>query len=141
MNLATVIALCLFALLGIGVTLNADLVATRFPLATGYGSVEAPVILILVLLTAGSWFLFLVATAVSQQLLLQRIERLSAALADKEREMLRAKATFFDQSVNTLQSIAARLDRRVRELEPVLAARQQDPGVQTPAGRFEPRAL
>lgn len=139
MNLATAIALCLFAILGIGTTLNADLVATRFPVATGFGQVDAPVILILVLLAAGSWFLFLVATAVSQRFLLQRIERLGAALADKERELLRVKATFFDESVDTLQNVAVRLDRRVREMEPLLAGRTPEPAAQAPAGSGEVR--
>jgi len=136
MNLATAIALCLFAVLGIGISLNADLVSTRFSVATGFGTVNAPVILLLVLLAAGSWFLFLVATAVSQQFLLLRIERLGAALADKERELLRVKATFFDESVDTLQNVAVRLDRRVRELEPVLATRKPEPASQPHVGSF-----
>jgi hypothetical protein len=138
MNLATAVALVCIIFLGLGTTLNPDLVATRFPVATGYGTAHAPVILILVLFAAGSWFLFLLITSVSQGILLRKIEQLSAALADKEREVLRVKAGFFDESVETLQAVAGRLDRRLRELEPVLAGRRGEPVA--PAGGLESRA-
>ena len=134
MNLATVVALCVFAVLGLGTALNPDLVSTRFSLATGFGMVEAPVILLLVLFTAGSWFLFLVITSVSQDLLLRKIERLSGSVAEKERELLKMKASFFDESVETLQSAALRLDRRLRELEPLLSQRRADPFSSSGAG-------
>lgn len=127
MNLATAIALLCITVLGIGATLNPDLVSTRFPVATGYGTVSAPVILILVLFAAGSWFLFLLVTSVSQGILVRKIERLSAGLADKERELLKLKATFFDESAETLQSVAVRLDRRLRDVEPLLAGRRGEP--------------
>ncbi len=128
MNLATMVALCCIILLGIGTTLNADLVATLFPVATGFGTVSAPVILILVLFTAGSWFLFLLVTSVSQDALLQKLGRLSATLAEKDREVLRLKAICFDfdESMETFQGVAARLDRRLRDLEPMLAGRRQE---------------
>ncbi len=134
MNLATVVALCIFALLGIGTALNPDLVATRFPVATGFGTVSPPVILMLVLIAAGSWFLFLLITSVSQGFLLQKIERLTAAIAEKERELLKLKATYFDESMETLQSAAVRLDRRLRDLDPLLAPRRGEPHPQ-PASR------
>jgi hypothetical protein len=127
MNLATAVALCCILLLGLGTSFNADLVATRFPVATAYGTVDAPVILILVLFAAGSWFLFLLVTSVSQGFLLRKIERLSAALAAKDREVLRLKASLFDESAETLQDITVRLDRRLRELEPLLAGRRGEP--------------
>ena len=126
MNVATAVALLCIIVLGIGTTLNADLVSTRFPVATGYATVNAPVILILVLFAAGSWFLFLLVTSVTQGTLLRKIERLSAALADKEHELLRLKATFFDESSETLQSVAVRLDRRLRDLEPLMAGRRTE---------------
>ncbi|HEY7675782.1 MAG TPA: hypothetical protein VIG69_01830 [Candidatus Methylomirabilis sp.] len=138
MNLATAVALLCIILLGLGTSLNPDLVATRFPVATGYGTVEAPVILILVLFAAGSWFLFLLATSVAQGILLRKIERLSAAVAEKDREVLRLKAGFFDESAETLQHIAVRLDRRLRELEPLLAGRRGEPP--THAAAVEGRA-
>ncbi len=138
MNLVTAVALLLIALLGIGTTFNADLVATRFPVATGYGTVNAPVILILVLFAAGSWFLFLPLTSVSQEVLLRKIERLSAALDDKERELLKVKATCFDESVEILHNAAVRLDRRLRDLEPLLAGRKGEPVA--PAGGLGGRA-
>ncbi len=127
MNLATAVALACIILLGIGTTLNPDLVSTRFPVATGYGTVDAPVILILVLFAAGSWFLFLLVTSVSQGILLRKIERLSAALANKDRELLHLKASFFDESAETMQDVAVRLDHRLRELEPLLAGRRGQP--------------
>jgi hypothetical protein len=136
-NLATVVALCVFAFLGIGTALNPDLVSTRFSLATGFGMVEAPVILLLVLFTAGSWFLFLVINSVSQDPLLRKIERLSGSVAEKERELLKMKASFFDESVETLQGAALRLDRRLRELEPVLNLRRAESFASPGAG--EPR--
>jgi hypothetical protein len=127
MNLVTSVALFSILLLGLGTSLNADLVAARFPVATAYGTVDAPVILILVLFAAGSWFLFLFATSVAQGILLRKIERLSAALAEKDREVLRLKAGFLDEPAETLQHIAVRLDRRLRELEPLLAGRRGEP--------------
>ncbi len=127
MNLATAVALFCITLLGIGTSLNPDLVSTRFALATGYGTMNAPVILILVLFAAGSWFLFLLVTSVSQGILLRKIERLSAALDDKECELLKVKANSFDDSVETLHNAAVRLDRRLRELEPVLGGRKGEP--------------
>ncbi len=126
MNLATAVALVCLILLGIGTTLNPDLVSTRFTVATGYGTVDAPVILILVLFAAGSWFLFLLVTSVSQGILLRKIERLSTAVAEKDREVLRLKASFFDESAETLQNVTVRLDRRLRELEPLLAGRKNE---------------
>ena len=137
MNLATAVALLCITLLGIGATLNPDLVSTRFAVTTGYGTVSAPVILILVLFAAGSWFLFLLVTSVSQGILVRKIERLSAALADKERELLKLKATFFDESAETLQSVAVRLDRRLRDLDPLLAGRRGEPAGR--AGGLEER--
>jgi len=129
MNLVTSVALCFIILLGLGTSLNADLVAARFPVATPYGTVEAPVILILVLFAAGSWFLFLFATSVAQGILLRKIERLSAALAEKDREVLRLKAGFFVESAENLQHLAVRLERRLRELEPLPAGRRGEPPV------------
>jgi hypothetical protein len=126
MNLVTALAICLMLLMGLGTILNADLVATTFPVATGFGTLTAPAILILVIFAAGSWFLFLLLTSVSQDILLRRIERLSGALAEKERELLHLKATLFDESMETLQSVAVRLDRRLRDLEPLLAGRKGD---------------
>jgi hypothetical protein len=131
MNLATAVALVCIIVLGLGTTLNPDLVATRFPVATAYGTVDAPVILILVLFAAGSWFLFLLVTSVSQGILLRKIEQLSAALAAKDREVLRLKAGFFDESAETLHDITAGLDRRLRELEPLLAGRRGEPAAHT----------
>ncbi len=124
MNLVTALAICLMVLLGIGTVLNAELAATAFPVATGFATVNAPVILVLVIFAAGSWFLFLLLSSVSQDILLRRIERLSGALAEKDRELLRVKATAFDESMETLQNVAARLDRRLRDLEPLLAGRR-----------------
>src|SRR5262245_28785436 len=98
MNLVTAVAISLMLLLGVGTILNADLVATPFPVATGFDTVTAPAILILVIFAAGSWFLFLLLTSVSQDILLRRIERLSGALAEKDRELLHVKATLFDES-------------------------------------------
>ncbi len=127
MKVTTALALTGIALLGFGAALNADLVATRLPVATGHGTVSAPVILILILFAAGSWFLFLLITSVSQGALVQKIERLSTALVEKDREVLQLKATFFDESAETLQNVALRLDRRLRDLEPMLAGRQAEP--------------
>ncbi len=138
MNLATAVVFLCVTLLGVGATLNADLVSARFPLAIGYSTVSAPVILILVLFAAGSWFLLLLVTSVSQGSLLRQIEGLSAALADKGRELLKLKATFFDESAETLQNVAVRLDHRLRELEPLLAGRRGEPAVH--AGGLESRA-
>ncbi len=127
MNIVTAVALFLIVLLGIGTTLNADLLATLFPVATGFGTVKVPAILILVIFAAGSWFLFLLLTSLVQDMLLRKIERLSIALAEKDRELLRVKATAFDESVETLQSVAVRLDRRLRDLEPMLPGRRGEP--------------
>jgi hypothetical protein len=59
-------------------------------------------------------------------MLLRKIERLSIALAEKDREVLRLKANASDESIEILQGIAARLDRRLRDLEPGLAGRRDD---------------
>ena len=41
--------------------------------------------------------------------------------------MLRLKVTFFDESAETMQRVAQRLDLRLRELEPLLARRRGEP--------------
>ena len=124
MWLATAVVLSVITLLGIGSVLNADLVLRRFPTVTGFGTVGAPLILCLVLFAAGSWVLFLLATSVSQWLLLRRLESLSVALDEKDRELMRVKAAFFDEAVQTLRNVAGRLDQRLRDLEPPLAGRR-----------------
>ncbi len=127
MKVATAVVLFVLTLVGVGSALNADLVLRRFPVVTGFGTVNAPLILFLVLFGAGSWVLFLLATSVSQGLLLRKLQGLTVALDDKDRELMRTKAAFFDESVETLRSAAGRLDQRLRELEPLLAGRRADP--------------
>ncbi len=114
-NTATGVSFCLFAFLGIATTLNLDLLSMRFPLATGYGTVNAPVILILVLLAAASWVLLAILAQVSRWTLLQRIKNLSVVLDKKNRELLQMKATLLGESAKTLHGAAGRLDRRLRE--------------------------
>ena len=138
MKLATAVVLCVIALLGIGSAFNADLVLRRFPVVTGFGTISAPLILCLVLFAAGSWVLFFLATSVSHGILLRKLAILSVALDDKDRELLRTKAACFDESVETLRSLAGRLDQRLRELEPLLAGRKAEPVAR--AGTFESRA-
>jgi hypothetical protein len=103
--------------------LNAELVLRRFPLVTGFGTVNAPLILCLVLFAGGSWILFLLVTSVSQGILLGKLEGLSVALDEKDRELVRVKAAFLDEAVQTLRNVAGRLDHRLRDLEPLLAGR------------------
>ncbi len=127
MKVATAAVLFVLALVGAGSALNAELVLRRFPVVTGFGTVNAPLILLLVLFGAGSWVLFLVAASVSQGILLGKVSSLSVALDEKDRELMRMKAAFFDESVQTLRNVAGRLDMRLRELEPLLAGRRADP--------------
>ncbi len=112
---ATGVAFCLFAFLGIATMLNLDLLSVRFPVATGYGTVNAPVILILVLVAAGSWVLFAILAQVSRRTLVQRIESLSTVLDKKHRELLQMKATLLGEFTRTLHDAAGRLDWRMRE--------------------------
>ncbi len=121
MKLATTISLCLIAFLVLGSALNADLVRKPFPVNTGFDAVEFPVILILVLFAAGSWLLFLLITSVSQGVLLQKIQELSVALDEKDRELFRVKATFFDETLEPLNGVPSCLDRRQRNSESRLA--------------------
>ncbi len=127
MKLAAALVFSVTALLGVGSVFNADLVLRRFPVVTGFGTVSAPLILCLVLFAAGSWVLFLLATSVSHGILLRKLENLSVALDDKDRELMRTKAAFFDESVETLRNVAGRLDQRLRELEPLLPGRRGEP--------------
>jgi len=127
MKAATVVVLSVIAVLGVGSALNADLVLRRFPLETGFRMVSVPAILCLVLFAAGSWVLFLLATSVSHAMLLRKLENLSVALDDKDRELMRAKAACFDESVETLRNVAGRLNQRLGELEPLLAWRRGEP--------------
>ena len=113
--------------LGIGTTLNADLVSTRYEIATGFGTVTAPVILILVLFTAGSWFLFFLVTSFSQGFLLRKVEHVSTAFAAKDRELQTMKAALFEESAETLRRIAVRLNPRLYEPGPLLAGRKAEP--------------
>ncbi len=138
MKLATAIALVFIALLGIGAALNAGLVWRHFAVDAGFGTVSIPVILCLVLFAAGSWILFLVAASTSQGYLLRKVEGLSIALDEKEREILEVKAASFDEAVGSLRNVTMRLDQRLRELETVLAAHAGEP-VRHPAG-LESRA-
>ncbi len=124
MKSATAAVVFVIALLAIGSLLNADLVLRRFPLVTGFGTVNAPLVLCLVLFAGGSWFLFLLVTSVSQGILLGKLEGLSVALDDKDRELMRVKAAFFDEAVQTLRNVAGRLDHRLRDLEPLPAGRR-----------------
>ncbi len=133
MKVATAVVLFVLTLAGVGSGLNADLVMRRFPVVTGFGTVNVPLILCLVLFAAGSWVLFLFATSVSQGLLLRKLQGLTVALDDKDRELMRTKAAFFDESVETLRSAAGRLDQRLRELEPLLAARRAETAPRTSA--------
>lgn len=126
MNVPTVVALAFIIILGIGITLNPDLVLTPFPVATGLGAAHVPVILILTLFVAASWVLFLLVASIDQRLLLRRIERLSATLAGKEREVLRAKAASLGGSVEALQGVARRLDAHLRGLEATSGARGRE---------------
>lgn len=127
MKAATAVVLSVIAVLGIGSALNTDLVLRRFPVETGFRTVSAPAILCLVLFAAGSWVLFLLATSVSHAMLLRKLEHLPVALDDKDRELMRAKATCFDESVETLRNVAGRLNQRLGELEPLLGGRRGEP--------------
>ena len=138
MKLATAIALVFIALLGIGAVLNTGLVVRRFGVDTGFTTVSVPLILCLVLFAAGSWILFLVATSTSQGYLLRKVEDLSIALDEKERELLEVKAASFDETVETLRNVTVRLDQRLRELETILAAHAGE-SVRHPVG-LESRA-
>jgi hypothetical protein len=138
MKLATAIVVSVITLLGLGSALNGELVFRRFPVVTGFTTVSLPVILCLVLFAAGSWLLFLLATAMSQGLLLRKVEDLSAGLDEKDRQLMRSKAAYFDESVQTLRNVAGRLDQRLRELEPLLAGRKGEPVPHT--GTRESRA-
>jgi hypothetical protein len=73
---------------------------------------------------------------------LRRLEDPSIALDEldeKDRELMRAKAAFSDESVDSLRNAAGCLDQRLPQLEPVLAGRRGEP---VPCGRnrrgFEP---
>lgn len=138
MKLATAIALVFIAFLGIGAVLNTGLVVRRFAVDTGFTTVSVPLILCLILFAAGSWILFLVATSTSQGYLLRKVEDLSIALDEKERELLEVKAASFDETVETLRNVTVRLDQRLRELETILAAHAGEP-VRHPVG-LESRA-
>ncbi len=138
MKLATAIALVFIALLGVGAVFNADLVWRRFAVDAGFRTVSVPVVLCLVLFAAGSWILFLVAASTSQGYLLRKVEDLSIALDEKERDLLEVKAASFDETVETLRNVTLRLDQRARELETMVASRAGEP-VRHPAG-LESRA-
>lgn len=141
MKFATAAAVFVIALLAIGSLLNADLVLRRFPLDTGFGTVNAPLILGLVLFAGGSWILFLLVTSVSQGILLRKLECLSVASDEKDRELMRVKAAFFDEAVQTLRNVAGRLDHRLRELEPVLAVRRGESGSRPASANAVPPEL
>ena len=68
--------------------------------------------------------MFLLVTWVSQGILLGKLEGLSVALDEKDRELMRVKAAFFDDAVQALRNVAGRLDHRLRDLEPLLAGRR-----------------
>ena len=121
MSLPMVLAAGVVLFLGVGSALNPDLVLTRFGLATGYGTVQVPVILVLVLFAAGSWIVFVVLWEVSQRVLLHRLERQAAALGQKDRDLLRMRAARSDGSMEAFQNTVQLLDRRVRELDALLS--------------------
>jgi hypothetical protein len=54
---------------------------------------------------------------------LGKLEGLSVALDEKDGEMMRVQAAFFNEAVQTLRNVAGRLDHRLRDLEPLLAER------------------
>jgi hypothetical protein len=149
MRFVTVVVLCAITLLTIGSVLNAELVMLPVSTNTGFATVSVPLILYVVLFAAVSWVLFLAATVVSQGLLLRKVESLSVALQEKDREVQRIKAAFFDESVETLRTVAGRLEQRLRELEPLSAGsagravrrdRMHEPAVVTAPGESLPPA-
>lgn len=109
MKPGTVIVLVLLALAGAFAALNQNLVVERQMVQLPWGTAEAPLIWMLLVVTAAAFLLLLILTGLDVEMQGRARRRLETALAARDQEILALKARAYDDVFQRIEALRKEL--------------------------------